>query len=220
VAGWKVGRIEPPWADRLGEDRLVGPIFAQAIQAAGSGECVEFPVFEGGFAAVEAEFVFRLLQDAPREKDSWTAEEAAQLPCALHVGIETAGSPLAAINDLGPLVVVCDFGNNAGLLLGPEISDWRERSFASLQCETFIAERSVGHGGALSLPGGPLAALAFALRRCATRGHPLKAGQVVSTGATTGIHDIRSGEQVRVRFDGLTELRCRAVPARRHAEVS
>jgi len=220
VAGWKVGRIDPPWSDRLREDRLVGPIFSRALWAAGAAgadECVEFPVFEGGFAAVEAEFVFRLQADAPRDKASWTAQEASQLPCALHVGIETAGSPLAQINDLGPLVIVSDFGNNAGLLLGPQIADWRERPFASLGCETFIDEQSVGRGGAASLPGGPLAALAFALRRCAMLGRALTAGELVSTGATTGIHDIRSGEQVRVRFDGVTELKCRAVPASRHA---
>ena len=217
VAGWKVGRIDPPWAERLGEDRLVGPIFSQAIRAASPEDCPEFPVIPGGFAAVEAEFVFRLLEDAPPDKTAWTAEDAAQLPSALYVGIETAGSPLAQINDLGPLVVVCDFGNNAGLLLGPEIADWRGRSFASLLCETFIEERSAGSGGALSLPGGPLAALAFALSRCAARGRPLTAGEVVSTGATTGIHDIRSGEQVRVQFEGVTELRSRAVPATRHS---
>ena len=215
VAGWKVGRIDPLWSDRLGEDRLVGPIFAQAMRATGSADCVEFPVIEDGFAAVEAEFVFRLLADAPPEKTSWTAEEAEAAPCALHVGIETAGSPLAVINDLGPLVVVCDFGNNAGLLLGPEIVGWRERPLGSLLCETFIEERSVGSGGALSLPGGPVAALAFALRRCAARGRPLMAGQLISTGATTGIHDIRSGDRVRVRFEGVAELRCRAVPATR-----
>jgi 2-keto-4-pentenoate hydratase len=220
VAGWKVGRIDPPWADRLGEDRLVGPIFTQSVRAAGPGDSGEFPVFEGGFAAVEAEFVFRLLADAPPQKASWTAEEAAQLPLALHVGIETAGSPLALINDLGPLVVVCDFGNNAGVVLGPEIVAWWERPLASLLCETFIEERSVGRGGALSLPGGPLAALAFALGRCAARGRPLAAGELVSTGATTGIHDVRSGEQVRVRFESVTELQCRAVPATRRAGTS
>src|SRR5690349_17366767 len=81
VAGWKVGRIDPPWSDRLGEDRLVGPIFSQALWAggaagaAGADACVAFPVFEGGFAAVEAEFVFRLQADAPPDKTSWTAQE-------------------------------------------------------------------------------------------------------------------------------------------------
>jgi 2-keto-4-pentenoate hydratase len=217
VAGWKVGRIDPPWSERLGEDRLVGPIFARDIREAHPGKLIEFPVFEGGFAAVEAEFVFRLTGDPPPDKLTWTAEEAARLPSALHVGIETAGSPLAAINDLGPPVVVCDFGNNAGLLLGPEVAGWRDRPLESLTCETFIEHRSVGRGGAPSLPGGPLAAFAFALQRCAARAKPLAAGDLVSTGATTGIHEIMSGEHVCVRFSDIGEIRCRAVPASRRS---
>jgi 2-keto-4-pentenoate hydratase len=164
---------------------------------------------------VEAEFIFRLAADAPPDKTAWTPEEASRVVSALHVGIETAGSPLAVINELGPTVVVSDFGNNAGLLLGPPVSEWRSQSFESFTCETFIEGRSVGQGSALSLPGGPFAALAFALGRCARRGLPMKAGYVISTGATTGIHDIRAGQSARVMFDGVGELLCRATPARK-----
>jgi 2-keto-4-pentenoate hydratase len=219
VAGWKVGRIGPPWLERVGEDRLVGPIFRRGIRLAPPDALVEFPVFKGGFAAVEAEFVFRLAADAEPDKTLWSPEEAAQLVSGVHVGIEAAGSPLAAINELGPTVVVSDFGNNAGLLLGPAIPDWRKRPLESLTCETFIDGRSVGRGGATSLPGGPLAAVAFALGRCARRGLPLKAGYVISTGAATGIHDIRIGQTARVKFAGVAELLCRAVPAAKNART-
>ncbi|MDB6091321.1 MAG: 2-keto-4-pentenoate hydratase [Gammaproteobacteria bacterium] len=213
VAGWKVGRIGPPWLERVGEDRFVGPIFRRAIRLAPPGQLVEFPAFTGGFAAIEAEFVFRLAADAQADKTHWTRTEAAQLVAALHVGIEILGSPLASISELGPVVVVSDFGNNAGLLLGPAIPDWRARALESLTCEVLVEEVSAGRGGALSLPGGPLAGLAFALGRCARRGLPLKAGYVISTGATTGIHAIRSGQSARVRFDGVAELLCKSVPA-------
>ncbi len=215
VAGWKVGRIGAPWLAQVGEDRLVGPIFRRGIRLAPPGALIDFPVFKGGFAAVEAEYVFRLGTDAQPDKTRWTSEEAARLVSAVHVGIETAGSPLAAINELGPTVVVSDFGNNAGLLLGPAIPDWRTRPLESLTCETWIDGRCVGRGGALSLPGGPLAAVAFALGRCALRGLPMKAGYVISTGAATGIQDIRIGQSARVTFAGLAELTCRAVPAPR-----
>ena len=67
----------------------------------------------------------------------------------------------------------------------------------------------------MSLPGGPFAALAFALSRCARRGLPMKSGYVVSTGATTGIHDIAIGQEARVVYDGVGELLCRAVPAQK-----
>ena len=48
VAGWKVGRIGPPWLERVGEDRLVGPIFRRGIRLAPPEALVQFPVFKGG----------------------------------------------------------------------------------------------------------------------------------------------------------------------------
>lgn len=213
VAGWKIGRIPDAWAPRLGAPRLTGPIFRRAVWTAAEGETVEFPVFEGGFAAVEAEFILKLAQDAPADRTDWTAEDAAGLVETLIVGIEPAGSPLATINALGPTVVASDFGNNAGLILGPSVPDWRER-MAALTCETFIEDHSVGRGGAASVPGGPLEALAFLLGLNARRGRPLKAGDLISTGAATGIHDIVAGQSSRVVFDGVGEILCRAVPAK------
>jgi len=213
VAGWKVGRIGEPWFGRLGEDRLVGPMFRRAVRPAKPGHILEFPVFVGGFAAVEAEFVVQLAVDAPAAQTSWTATDARELVGAMHVGIETAGSPLATINELGSAVVIADFGNNAGLIVGPAIPDWADLPLDYLTSETFVDEQRVGAGSAASIPGGPMTALAFALTRCARRGLPLKAGQWVSTGATTGIHDIHVGQSARAVFGGVGEILCRAVRA-------
>jgi 2-keto-4-pentenoate hydratase len=208
LSGWKVGRILEPWLSRFGADRLVGPIFARGIQQVRGGEEIRFPVFAGGFAAVEAEFIVRLGSDAPPDKTRWTAEEAGALVTEMFAGIEPAGSPLAPINDLGPAVIVSDFGNNAGLILGPPIRAWRDLRPDVLMTETFIEGQSVGRGSAASVPGGPLAALAFALGCCAKRGFPLGAGQLVSTGATTGVHQILPGRRSRVVFGGICEILC------------
>jgi 2-keto-4-pentenoate hydratase len=212
LSGWKVGRIMEPWLSRFGADRLVGPIFARGIQQARDGQELRMPVFADGFAAVEAEFIVRLASDAPADKTSWTAQEAGDIAGEMFAGIEPAGSPLAPINDLGPAAIVSDFGNNAGLIVGPSIHGWRERSFGALMTETFIDEQSVGRGSAASTPGGPLAALAFALGCCARRGLALEAGQLISTGATTGVHQIRAGQRARVVFAGIAEIHCVAEP--------
>lgn len=213
VVGWKVGRLPPDWEARLGEERLVGPIFEGSVQTPAAGEIGRFAVIPGGFAAVEAEFVFRLAADAPAGKTDYTLEEAAALVQALLIGVELAGSPLPLINVLGPPTVVSDFGNNSGLILGPEIPRWREQTTDELTCETFLDGRLVGEGGAGSIGGGLLAALAFALARCARRGHPLKAGMLVTTGAATGIHDIVAGQHARISFGAWGELQCIAEPA-------
>jgi 2-keto-4-pentenoate hydratase len=214
IAGWKVGLIKSPWLERFGgENRLLGPIFTKSIQVAASSEAeIEFPVFVGGFAAVEAEFVVRLNADAPRDKTHWTAEEAGALVAQMHIAIEPAGSPLSTINDLGPAVTISDFGNNAGLILGPDLADWRDRPLETLATETFIDGQSIGKGSAASLPGGPLGALAFALARSAKRGRPLKARDLISTGATTGVHEIRAGQSAICDFGAYGKIRVRAVP--------
>lgn len=213
VVGWKVGFIAPARRDASGEDRVTGPIFAAAVWPDQPGACVEVPVIPGGFAAVEAEYVFRLGADADPSRLVWSPEEAAQLVASLHIGVELAGSPLATINALGPSVVATDFGNNAGLILGREIPDWSRQPVEALSCETFIEGASVGRGGAASIPGGLLGALAFALGRCARRGMPMRTGSLVTTGAATGIHDILPGQSARISFGRWGDILCRAVPA-------
>jgi len=214
IAGWKIGRVQPHQVEALGADRLAGPIFKQHVWRARPNEGVEFPVYDGGFAAVEAEFVFRIGKDAPPAKTTWTRDEVIALIVAMHVGVETAGSPLATINDLGATVVISDFGNNHGLILGPEVPNWRAKLETGLTAETFIEGESVGKGGADAGDDGPLDALAFLAEHLAKRGKPLKAGQLVSTGAVTGVHDIRVGQHSRVNFNGSGDILCSAVKAR------
>jgi 2-keto-4-pentenoate hydratase len=214
IAGWKIGRVPPERVADAGDDRLVGPIFAEKVQRLGWGAGGDFPAIGGGFAAVEAEYIFRLGADAPVGQAFFTRDEAVELVAAMHVGIELAGSPLATINALGPAVVVSDFGNNAGLLLGPEVADWATFTDDELVCETFVNGASVGVGTAVGLLGGPVGCLVFLLEHCARRGRSPGAGALISTGQVTGIHDVAAGDEARVVFRGLGELVCRVTEAR------
>lgn len=213
IAGWKVGWIALPDQARVGDERLVGPVFARHLQVLpDEAGVVDVAVFAGGFGAIEAEYAFRIGKDAPADKFEWTLHEAVAYVGSAHAAIEIASSPLATINQQGPCVIIADFGNNAGLLIGPALRDWSAANDRTYTCQTEIDGRLVGDGGAATLPGGPLAGLAFALGRCARNGQPLRAGQYVTTGAATGIHDIRPGEGGRVKFSGLATLNVRAVP--------
>ncbi len=218
VVGWKVGYIAADRRDGSGDERLLGPIFSRRLWNA-TGSSTPIPVFVGGFGAVEAEYVMRLDADAPEDKLDWTADEAAALPATLFIGVEVASSPLATINQLGPRVVVSDFGNNNGLILGPEVPAWTTLDETTLLAETFVEGASVGTGGATRLPGGLRAAFAFALARSARRGRPLKRGDLIATGNATGIHDIAAGQAARVEFPGYGTLLCHAVPAAQETDA-
>ena len=117
----------------------------------------------------------------------------------MHIGVEVASSPLATLNDVGPGAVISDFGNNWGVVVGAEIANWRE--LETIDVETFIDGQSVGTGK-VSIKPGPLGALAFTLNKRAQQGEILRAGDVISTGMITGVHDIRIGQQSRHVFAG------------------
>jgi len=213
IVGWKIGRLAPDQEKTFGEVRLAGPIFRQNLHAIPNAASVPFPVFNGGFAAVESEFVFRVGRDAPADKMKWSGADAIDMVAALHIGIETAGSPMAMINDLGATVIISDFGNNAGLILGTEIQNWQARALDSLTCRTSINGLEVGRGTAAGIPGGPVEALRFLLEHCASRGRPLTKGVLVSTGAVTGIHSIAAGQAAVADFGQDGQIVCHAVTA-------
>ena len=208
VIGWKVGRVAAPLIARFGTNRIAGPIFVQA--AAGAA----MPVFAEGFAAGEAEFLLRIGTPPPAGKTSFTLEEAADLIDAVHVGIEVASSPLGAINEIGPIAVVSDFGNNNGLVVGPEIPDWRSSGFEQWEVTCRIGGALAGTGRAEAFPDGAIGAARFLFELMARRGIALAPGQWISSGAVTGVHRAHPGQEVAADFGNGLVLGCTLVAAR------
>ena len=212
IIGWKVGRVTGALARRSGTDRLAGPIFRET--SADSAAPVAMPVFDKGFAAGEAEFLLRIGAAPPPGKSAFTLDEAAALIDAVHVGIEIASSPLGAINELGAIAVISDFGNNNGLVVGPAIADWRASDFAQWEVTTAIDGAIVGSGrAATSFPDGAIGAARFLFELMARRGIVLAPGQWISSGAVTGVHPARPGQIVEARFDDRFAIACRIVAA-------
>ncbi|MBX3595006.1 2-keto-4-pentenoate hydratase [Sphingomonas sp.] len=209
VVGWKIGRINPPTDAELGTNRLAGPIFAGSVRRSGAA----MPVFADGFAAAEAEFLLRIGRAPDPAKTRYTIEEATALIDAVHVGIEIASSPFAGINEMGPLVTISDFGNNYGLVVGPEIADWRETGLLDRAVSLRIDGAQAGAATARAMLDGPLGAARFLFEAMAARGVPLRPGQWISSGAVTGVHPVRVGAEVTARFDDI-EVSCSIEAAR------
>ena len=193
IAGWKVGLVPPAEQERLGTVRLSGPIFSRNVTRAGA-VATHLAAIRGGFAALEVELVAAIGSDVKPDKTDWTLEEAAATVGAWHVGMEFAASPLATINDLGATVVIADFGNNSGLIVGQRVDTALLSDPARLLCRVAIDSQEVGRATAAAIPGGPLEALRFLLGHLAERGRPLRTGQWVTTGAVTGVHRIFPGQ--------------------------
>lgn len=210
VIGWKIGRLKPEYQPLYATERLAGPIFAATLKPY-TGQPVTVPVYVGGFAAVEAEYIFRIDHDADPAKTDYSEEEALRLIDGVYAGIEMAGSPLPTINTLGPVVTASDFGNNFGLILGAKLAQFDSDTapaeldaahLTAFTAKTVIDDQIVGEGGLFTMPGGPLKAIAWLAGHLAARGRPLTRGQLISSGATTGIHEIFAGSHAVVTFTG------------------
>ncbi len=214
IAGWKVGLIPEPYRVPLSAQRLAGPIFRSSIFTIKRRSTTTMPIFEGGFAAVEAEFVLKVAEDIQPTLREFSDEELEQLVSDVHVGVEIASSPMAAVNDLGPCCVVSDFGNNAGLLVGPAIPDWSALPPEALTACVSVDGAVVGRANATSIEGGLLQVLRYLIALCGRRGIVLNKGALISTGALTGIHDVTVNSKAEVDFGpfGCFDVQFQAMP--------
>lgn len=186
VIGWKVGGIPPKHREALGADYLSGPIFARRFFRVEQGKVSQMPVFADGFAAIEPEFVLQLGETPADDR--------------VYIGAEIASSPIVAINDVGPIAVVCDFGNNNGLLLGPEIAEWRDLSGECVPVRAEIEGKVVGEKEVFDLPEAVARSREFLFDLAGRVGIDLPVGTYVSTGAITGVHDAECGDRSTLDF--------------------
>jgi 2-keto-4-pentenoate hydratase len=213
IRGWKVAMVRPEFRAALGAERMAGPIFADAVHELPAGGHAAAAMFAGGTMFVEAEFVARFAHDLTVGPEGFTPERILAAIGSLHSGFEIVSSPLATLSQLGPVGVVCDHGHNAGAVVGPEVRGWQGQPPESLTTRMVIDGAVAGEGSMASVPGGPLAALRFLAEHLATRERHLAAGDIVLTGATTGIHKVRLGGHARIVFAGVPDCEIEIVAA-------
>ena len=200
VAAWKVAKLSAADRGRFQAERLAGPIFRSSIRAVEPGSREVMTVYEGGFAAIEAEYALELGAAVPPSDKDYSDEELADLVSAVYGVAEIASSPMAVLNELGAMSVISDFGGNSGLVVGPKISGWRSLGPGSLLARVAVDGLTVGESMPEPIEQDALQALKFLIGLSARRGIGLPEGALVSTGAITGIHDVRVGSTARVDF--------------------
>lgn len=204
IGGWKVGRIPTHLVAEYGANRLAGPIFANRIVMAPQNQQVAMPILPG-FAAVEAELMLRIGATPPPVLDLASAANFVDQIC---FGIEVASSPYSEINLHGPTVTVSDFGNNFGLVLGPPMVDWRQMDLMSPTVKLAINDQLIGTSSLAQMLDGPFGSVVFLNELLHRRGMPLQAGQWISTGAITGVHEIAVGQSARATFGDSQVASC------------
>lgn len=158
--------------------------------------------------AVEAEIAVTLARDVQGAGNRLTTEDVRAAIGTLHVAIEILASRFVDRKKVPPLAGIADLQHSGAVVVGPGISpgNWPELSHQALSLEmdgTEIA-RTAGNSSTENM----LTSLAWLANHAVAYGLPLKAGDVVITGARLGPLALE-GSQVVVKGAGLGSVSAR-----------
>ena len=107
--------------------------------------------------------------------------------------------------------VIADNSSCAGFVFGGQGIEPRGFDLRLIGCSFEKNGQLLGTAAGAAVLGHPAASVAWMVRRMATRGRGLKAGQVIMAGALTEAVAVSPGDTVVARFDrlGSVELACR-----------
>ena len=196
VVAWKVGAASPA------AEPSAAPIHAASLFAGAPGPDRARLRLIGA----EAELAYRLDRVPRLDADgTCTIEAIADAIGSVHVAIEILDTRFGAIPD-DPLLARADQANHGALIVGPGLRDWRRivpvETAVVLAIDGQAAVSRVGGNNA----GDPLRLLAWLAGHAASRGMPLHAGSVVTTGSTTGTLFVGPDAAIEARFEGVGAL--------------
>jgi 2-keto-4-pentenoate hydratase len=153
---------------------------------------------------VEAEVAFRFAKDLPPRTRPYSERSIAAAIGEVVVAIEVCNTRLANWKETSGLWKLADFQNNGGLVIGSGTKDWQKIDFLKQEVEFRIGARVAKAKGAHSF-GNPARLLPWLAKHCAKRGLGIHAGDIVTTGAWTGLEVAKPGDEVTAKFPGIGE---------------
>lgn len=153
---------------------------------------------------VEAEVAFRLAKDLPPRSRPYSERSVAAAVGEVLVVIELCDTRLANWKETPGVWKLADFQNSSAVVVGTGTKDWPKVNFLKQEVEFRIGARVARAKGAHPY-GNPVRLLPWLVRHAARRGLGLHAGDVITTGAWTGLEIARPGDEVKAKFPGIGE---------------
>lgn len=199
VAGFKVGCMSEAIRAQLGLDQPVfGHLYAGEIRLSG----VELKASQFDGLAIEGEFAFRIAKDI-RDAD-WLLANADRAIASCTAIIELHNSVLRAPAAMRAPELISNNAIHAGVVIPPEDSAQCDPAALTEEPIAVIKNGEVlGSATGESLPGGPLASLAWLVGRLREFGRRVERGHLVLTGSPLPLYPVAPGDRVEVCCERL-----------------
>jgi len=192
--GWKLSVATRAAQAGLGiEGPLVGPLLDGRIIENGATittNDVHFPNIEAEIAVVMAS----------TPDGNATIDTVLDHIKSVHLAIEIADRRYR--DRQGPVATLADLNSTGYLVLGPEITNWRDMAFLNVPVETKSDDKVLAQNSDPAAWPDPFGGLAYLVHFLAARGEELKPGAVVTTGACA-VPTLTSHGRIEAIFDGI-----------------
>lgn len=155
----------------------------------------------------ECEVAVRLASDLPASGAPFTRDSVAESVGEVMAAFEVIDMrlPEGVHGLVRTLTSVATNISNAGAVLGPPVSDWRDLDLAAARGVATVNGEEVGAGYGSDVMGHPFEPLAWLANKLAAEGEGLAAGTVVITGSIVPPKFLSAGDRAVVSIDGLGE---------------
>ena len=202
ISGYKIALTTPVMQKMVGfGEPCAGAVLANNIhQSPASVKGDDY-----GQLGAECEVAVLLKSDLPASGAPYTRDSASQAVGALMPSFELVDDRGADYSNLFFLGVVADSLWNAGVVLGPRVTDWQGLDLAAAKGAMTINGQPAGEGKGGDVMGHPLEARAWLANTLAARGKSLTAGMIVMTGNIVSTKFLNPGDTAIVSIEGLGE---------------
>jgi 2-keto-4-pentenoate hydratase len=190
IAGWKVALLPDGQFS-------YGIILASVVKS--SGDTVDLR--DVPLLGMEGEIAFRFLEDLPPRSTPYIREDLARVAVAFPL-IEIVASRYVDYHTTPILERTADMMSNGAFVIGEDQPNWRSLDLINIPVSLTFDDRVVIEKNGGHALGDPLAlAVGMVNRLSATTG--VRAGQVITTGAYTGMNVAQPRQRITVRFAGF-----------------
>ena len=202
ISGYKIALSTPAMQKLVGfGEPVAGAIFSgEVYQSPAALKWADYVHF-----GIECEVAVRLKSGLPSEKAPHDRASVAEAVDVLMTAFELVDNRNADPSEMKFLDAVAANVWNAGIVLGPEVVDWRGVDLVNARGEMVVNGQLVGEGLCGDAVGHPLDGVAWLANKLAERGKSLSPGMVVITGSIATLRFLDQGDKASVRISGLGE---------------
>jgi len=199
-AGWKIGATTEPLLGVLGVDRpFLGPVFNEYTWR--DGDAIPF---QSGYR-LETEMTLCLKSDMPHRAEPYSRAECEAAVGSIFTSFEIIRFRFEGEGAGASFRAVADCGVNAGMVLGPEVTDWSGLDLMNNPVSLSINGEHVVTGAPNELMWEHIfGAAGWTANHSFLEGRGgLRAGDYLMTGTCTGMRPLERGDSVVADFGSM-----------------